>query len=421
MRLLAVTVAVLGALAVPAAASAAPGDLDPSFGGGAGWVRTLEVRDASNNYLPEGAEDVAVQGDGRIVVTGAVIDGRSNRYFGALRYLPDGSLDGSFGSGGLVAVDLGSFEDPRAVALQRDGKIVVAGETDCETARCFAAMRLNPDGSPDPAFGAGGVVRVPFYLQAAWANDVAIDRKGRIVMAGVRLRGGDAQDSALACVIRLLPDGRPDPAFSRDGVAILDHGYGNDSAEAVVLRGGKVIVAGDGRRASGRSRFGIARLRGDGRLDRAFGRRGHRLVSFGGRQIAGAYGLAAAPRGRLAVAGTTVVEGRAPQIALARLGRDGGVLGRTRTSPGPYGGSAKALRTTRAGILVAGRAFSQPGTGPSDWAFARYTPAGRLLGVTLTDFGTGEDEAQAVALTPGHATVAGSIYSSHGLARYVTE
>ena len=266
MRLLAATVVVL-ALAAPAA-SAAPGDLDPSFGGGAGWVRTLEIRDASNNYLPEGAEDVVVQPDGRIVVTGSVIDGRSNRYFGALRYLPDGSLDGSFGSGGLVAADLGSFEEPRAVALQRDGKIVVAGETDCETARCFAAMRLNPDGSPDGSFGAGGVVRVPFYLKAAWANDVAIDGSGRIVMAGVRLRGGDAQDSATVCVIRLLPDGRPDPAFSGDGVAIVDHGYGNDSAEAVVLRGGKVIVAGDGRRASGGSFFGLARLRGDGRLDR---------------------------------------------------------------------------------------------------------------------------------------------------------
>ena len=88
MRLLAATVLLLS-LAAPGAAGAAPGDLDPSFGGGAGWVRTLEVRDASNNYLPQGAEDVAVQPDGRIVVTGSVIDGRSNRYFGALRYMPD--------------------------------------------------------------------------------------------------------------------------------------------------------------------------------------------------------------------------------------------------------------------------------------------------------------------------------------------
>ena len=409
------------ALALASPAAAAPGDLDPSFGGGAGWVRTLEIRDASNNYLPEGAEDVVVQPDGRIVVTGSVIDGRSNRYFGALRYLPDGSLDGSFGSGGLVAADLGSFEDPRAVALQRDGKIVVAGETDCETARCFAAMRLNPDGSPDGSFGAGGVVRVPFYLKAAWANDVAIDGSGRIVMAGVRLRGGDAQDSATVCVIRLLGDGRPDPAFSGDGVAIVDHGYGNDSAEAVVLRGGKVIVAGDGRRASGGSRFGLARLRGDGRLDRSFGRRGHRLISFGARRLAGAYALAPAPRGRFAVAGGAVIEGRRPQMALALISRGGAVARRVRTSAGPFGGYARAVRATRGGILVAGRAYTEPGTGPSDWALARYTPSGRVLGITRTDFGTGEDSAEAIALTPGHATLAGSIYGSHGVARYLTE
>jgi len=359
-------------------------------------------------------------------VTGPVIDGRSNRYFGALRYLPDGSLDPSFGSGGLVAADLGSFEDPRAVALQRDGKVVVAGETDCETARCFAAMRFNADGTRDAGFGAGGVVRVPFHLHAAWADDVAIDGAGRIVMAGVRLRGGDAQDSATVCVIRLLPDGRPDPAFSGDGVALVDHGYGNDSAEAVVLRGGKVIVAGEGGVASGRSRFGIARLRGDGRLDRTFGRRGRRLVSFGARRLASGYAVAAAPHGRIVVAGSAVVEGRAPQFAVARLTRRGAVERRIRTSPGPFGGYARAVRVTGRRILVAGRAYTEPGTGASDWALARYTAGGRLDrgfgggdGIVTTDFGTGEDRAESIALGPGRATVAGSIYASHGVARYV--
>ena len=78
------------------------------------------------------------------------------------------------------------------------------------------------------------------------------------------------------------------------------------------------------------------------------------------------------------------------------------------------------MRATRGGILVAGRAYTEPGTGPSDWALARYTATGRFLGVTTTDFGTGEDVAEAVALTPGHATLAGSIYTSHGLARYLT-
>jgi uncharacterized delta-60 repeat protein len=280
------------ALAVPSAAAAAAGDLDGSLGG-TGWVRTLEVRSSDNNFLPRGAEAVAVQPDGKIVAAGELEDGRSNRYFGAYRFLPDGTLDPSFGAGGWTALDLGSFEAARAIALQPDGKIVVAGETDCSTARCFAAVRLNPDGSLDGGFGAGGVVRREFYLQASWANAVAIQPDGRVVLAGARQRGGDAQDNELACVLRLLPDGRLDPSFSGDGVAVADHGYGNDSAEAVVIQRGRIVVAGRGRDSASAAGFGLARFRSDGRLDRSFGRRGHRVVSFGGRRLASAYALAA--------------------------------------------------------------------------------------------------------------------------------
>ena len=120
------------------------------------------------------------------------------------------------------------------------------------------------------------------------------------------------------------------------------------------------------------------------------------------------------------MAGGAVIEGRQPQMALALISRGGAVARRIRTSPGPFGGYARAVRAAGGGIVVAGRAYTQPGTGPSDWALARYTPSGRLLGITRTDFGTGEDTAEAIALTPGHATVAGSIYAKHGIARYLT-
>jgi uncharacterized delta-60 repeat protein len=140
MRLLsALPLAIAYLACASAGAIAAPGDLDPSFGGGAGWVRTLEVRAGEGNYLPRGAEDVALQPDGKVVAAGELQDGRSSWYFGVFRYNADGGLDTSFGNGGWTAVDLGSFEHPRAVAMQPDGRIVVGGETDCATARCFAA------------------------------------------------------------------------------------------------------------------------------------------------------------------------------------------------------------------------------------------------------------------------------------------
>jgi uncharacterized delta-60 repeat protein len=407
------------ACAAPPAAAAAPGDLDPSFAG-AGWVRTLEVRAGGNNFLPRGAEGVAVQPDGRIVTAGEIQDGNSNSYFGAFRYLPDGSLDSSFGAGGWVTADLGSFEVPRAVAIQGDGKIVVAGEAGCDTARCVAAMRFNPDGSVDTGFGAGGVVRVEFRLQASWANAVAVDGAGRIVLAATRLRGGDAQDSALACVLRLLPDGRLDPRFSGDGAACVDHGYGNDSAEALVLQRGGIVVAGEGRDSAAGARFGLARFRGNGALDRSFGRRGHRLVSFGRKRLASAYALAAAPRGGLVVAGSATIEDQAPEAAVAWLSARGGLQRRTRTSPGPFGGYALAVAATGRQVLVAGRAFTDATKDPSDWALLRYSRRGRLDRVVLTDFGTGADQAGALVLTPRGAVAAGAIYSSLGVARYVS-
>jgi uncharacterized delta-60 repeat protein len=427
MRLVAATLLLLAC--APASAAAAPGDLDPGFGGGAGWVRTLEVRTGEGNYLPRGAEDVALQPDGKVVAAGELQDGGSAWYFGVFRYDADGSLDTSFGRGGWTAVDLGSFEHPRAVAVQPDGRIVVAGETDCDTARCFAAMRFNPDGGVDTSFGAGGVVRHEFYLNAAWANDVAIDRRGRIVLAGSRLRGGDAQNSEVVCVMRLLPDGRPDPGFSGDGVALIDHGYGNDSAEAVALQGGRIVVAGEGRDAAG-ARFGVARLRPDGRLDRSFGRRGHRLVSFGRRRLATAHAVAVAPGGGIVVAGSAAIEDQAPQVAVARLTRGGALdrrFGRVLTSPGPFGGHALAVAApTRSSVLVAGRAFADESYDPSDWALVRYGRGGGLDrsfgagGIARADFWSGSDKATAVALTPDRAIVAGSIYESLGLARFVT-
>lgn len=98
-RATAVIGTLLGCAAFAPTAAGSPGDLDSSFSGD-GWLRTLEVRSPSNNYLPRAAEDVAVQPDGRIVAVGELIDGTSNWYFGAFRYLPNGELDPSFGKGG---------------------------------------------------------------------------------------------------------------------------------------------------------------------------------------------------------------------------------------------------------------------------------------------------------------------------------
>ena len=296
---------------------------------------------------------MAVQPDGRIVATGAVIDGRSNRYFGALRYLPDGSLDGSFGSGGpwRSTRQLRGPARGRAPARREDRRRGGDRLRDLALLRGDAAEPRRAPRRRRSAPAASCACRSTCRRRGPTTSRST--PRGGIVMAGVRLRGGDAQDSALACVIRLLADGRPDPAFSGDGVALVDHGYGNDSAEAVVLRGGKVIVAGDG----------AARLRPQPLRHRAAARRRaprpllrpsrRRLVSFGGRRIAGAYGLVAAPRGRFAVAGTAVVEGRAPQSRSPGSAATAACSAAPAPHPAPTAGSAKAVIVC-GGIVVAG-------------------------------------------------------------------
>jgi uncharacterized delta-60 repeat protein len=436
MRTAASTIAALAFAVLTATAAAAPGALDPSFSAD-GWTRTLEVRTASNNYLPDGAEDVAIAPDGAIVTAGELQDGGSAWYFGAFRFLPGGELDRGFGDGGWVDSDLGAFEMPHAVALQPDGKIVVAGSSDCALTTCFTIARYLPGGGLDPSFGTGGIAQTAFPQRGAAAHDVAVAGDGKLVAVGFTSHGADAQDSRLFAVARFLPDGRLDPGFSGDGHVTIDFGYGNDLAEAVAISPrGRILVAGSGARKHNRTLddFAIARLRDDGRLDRSFSGDGRRTVRFGKARWDWAYGLALAGGGRVVLAGSTTSQDyrRPTQIALARLRRDGsldrafGAGGRRRTLPGPYGGYASAVLVHGGRIVAGGRVFSDAGRDSSDWVLAGYTPAGAADagfgagGVAITDFGTGPDEVTALGVQGDGIVAAGSIYTSLGLARYTT-
>jgi uncharacterized delta-60 repeat protein len=421
-----------------APASAAPGDLDSAFSSD-GWVRTLEVRSETNNYLPEGAEDLAIQPDGKIVAVGELEDGTSNWYFGAFRYLPSGGLDETFGEGGWVDTDLGSFEFAHAVALQGDGKIVVAGEGDCELATCFVIVRYKADGSLDSAFGGGdGVVRTMFRQCGCWALDVAIQPNGKIVAAGWRFRYGDALDDDLFAVARYLPDGALDRTFSGDGRVSVDLGFGDDIAHSVaVLPGGKVLVAGQGTRNRYLTEddFALARFRNDGTLDPGFSGDGLRTINFGRQRYDIAYSLDVQDDGRILVAGTTSDELEAhPRLAVARL-NPGGSLDRSfgrdgliRFRPGPYGGYARTMVQHPDGrVVVAGRRFVDAVHDSSDWIVLRYLrngtpdPSFGGDGMVVTDFGTGADRAGGITIdADGKIVVGGWIYESLGLARYLT-
>jgi len=164
------------------------GSLDQKFG----TSGQLTSPKASDQSTVDQAIGVALQADGRIVVAGFIRTTFSDHDFAVLRLLVNGNLDPSFGIGGSVTIDFGGNDDARSVAVQADGKIVAAGVTVSLTAvtqsgflqTSFAVARLNSDGSLDPTFGAGGKATTDFGDHVDAPRAVAIQPDGKTVLAG---------------------------------------------------------------------------------------------------------------------------------------------------------------------------------------------------------------------------------------------
>jgi uncharacterized delta-60 repeat protein len=174
----------------------ADGTLDATFGGGSGIVR----QDLTSGDWDEAA-DVVVQPDGRIVLAvQAAFGGFFN--FTLARFTADGFLDLGFGAGGVATTAFSTQHDySRAVALQEDGRIVVTGQASSLTTPDLAVARFKADGTPDAAFGAGGKVTVDFFGSTDSGESIAIQTDGKIVVAGAA-RNGTSTGVALT---RILP------------------------------------------------------------------------------------------------------------------------------------------------------------------------------------------------------------------------
>ena len=207
-----VALAVHGAPSIsaqPGSGTTGAGSLDQRFGTD-GTVTTLwtiggTARDSRIN-------DVAMQPDGKIVAVGYVRNG-SNKDFAIARYNADGSLDSSFGSGGLVRTDISGDDEAHAVAIQSDGKIVVAGNAYLSGLYAFAAARYRPNGELDISFSANGKATHNFGATDV-ANDVVIqtiNNQEYILLAGQAGNGFG--------LVRYTPQGTLDGGFG----TILDN------------------------------------------------------------------------------------------------------------------------------------------------------------------------------------------------------
>ncbi len=347
------------------------GGLDPGFGTG-GFV-TRDFFGGNDQALA-----VAIQpGDGRILVAGAIEGPLGDHDFGLVRYRADGSLDPDFGFGGIAKRDFGGIDVATAVAVQPDGKIVVAGFSDAALRGSdFVLLRYDADGSPDASFDASltDLRGVP-ELTPGGSNDIpralAIRADGRILAAGE----SDAAGTRDFALVRYEADGTLDSSFGRGGVQTTDFG-GEDSAQDLVLRsGGRILLAGSSD-AGGSFDFALAGYTPKGRADPDFGERGALLTDFGVGSEDAATAVVVQHTGAILVAGRSDAAGTT-DFGLARYCEGGeldarfGMGGRVTT--GFLAGAsdrATAARLQAGGNVVVGGVTILDGH--ADYLVARY-------------------------------------------------
>ncbi|MFI8320473.1 calcium-binding protein [Streptomyces sp. NPDC085529] len=393
-------------LGLPAVATAAPGDLDPTFDGDGRVVTDL------GGYA--GAEGMVIQPDGRIVTIGYSYTTETSGDFTLTRYDTDGSLDPTFGGDGIVTTDFvgANNDEGRGLALQPDGKIVaVGGSTDWGGNGAWAAARYLPDGSLDPTFGEGGKVLTEIDVDAIeTAESVVVLSDGRIVAGG--------SSNGLWSLVRWDASGVPDPGFDGDGRVTTPFGTGccQGVSDLVPQADGRIVAVGH---ADG---LALTRYLEDGSLDTSFDGDGRVTTGLGTGE-----GVELQSDGRIIVAGK---EGNSFLVARFTTGGapdpsfDGD--GRVLTSFGPEDGGAMDVALQSDGRIVAAGSYG------GDFALARYNTGGSLDpdfggdGKVTTDFGGSSDGAARVALQSDGkivaAGLAGTAYSldgHRGLARYL--
>lgn len=374
-------------LLTAARATAAPGVLDPSFSGDG-----LAVLAPPTRLLA-----AAPTADGRTVVAGQTV-----------ATPPRVLLARVNNAGGIDYAALGSVGVGRAIAVQPDGKIVVAGTAPSDAGGGGGGIlvdRFNADGSRDGSFGAGGAAAILLARLGGRANAVAIQRDGKIVVAGSVL-GGDGQDRmALA---RLNPNGTPDTTFGFGGATALsrvspecqvtgqgavDCLRGSDANGVAVQADGKIVLAGSTTFNLQSTDGLVVRVNANGVIDNSFS--GDGLVRVQGFTFGGAHAelraLVLQGDGRIVVAGGATV-GQNPQniasvAVLARLTTAGGF-------DGSFSGDGIAT-------FPSSRAQLAPDPVPGAEGVALATGGNIVAGGTFVDFGLREFEA--IAATPSGA------------------
>jgi uncharacterized delta-60 repeat protein len=404
----------------PNSIRAAAGDLDTRFGNG-GVVQTDFTGGDDYGF------GVKVQSDGKTVVVGQ--SGVYPLFHTALtRYNKSGALDRSFGNNGRVVAALDSGGDgSTALAFQSDGKIVTAGSVIHNNfLLAFITARFNPDGTLDQTFGTNGVVQTTFGDAAAEGNDVVLQPDGKIVVVGFSGAGSYSSNNNVA-LVRYNPDGTLDQTFGTGGKVKNISGVGTSVA---LQADGKIVVVGTFDPGSTSSRFLLARYNSDGTLDGTFGSSGVTTTAIGnGDAFSFAIGLLSG--GRIVLGGYS--SGTQDHDFTVACYTSNGLLDQTFGNGGiaatDFGGTddiAYGLAVQRDQVVLGGRSGFYPNF---NFGLARYTSSGQpdqtfgAGGKVVTPVANSSN-GYAVALAGGKIILAGAVADSQrpfdfGVARYL--
>ncbi|MBK9980939.1 MAG: T9SS type A sorting domain-containing protein [Saprospiraceae bacterium] len=404
------------------------GQPDPTFG--IDGIVTTDINSGSTDFL----RAIAIQPDQKILAAGSTGSGATSDFL-VVRYLPDGSPDPDFGIDGIVRIDFnGVSSSCYAIALQSDGRIVLAGQTSINNASDFAVAQLNTDGSPDTTFSHDGKVITDLTTMYEFANTVLIQKDGKIIAAG-RLESKTYSDFA---AVRYLANGDLDPDFGVQGIVTTSIRDEDEARCGVIQSDGKIILAGFSS-VSAKGDFTMVRYLEDGSIDKSFGTSGKVLTDLqgtGGSDFASS--IVEDPNGDLVLTGSANFNNLflESDIGVARYDADGH-LDLNFGNQGIYilqlGGNTQAYGLARQSdgkYIIAGKSdyiFSH-----NQWLLARINHDGGLdslfgdHGLTLTDLAGNSEQPFGVLVQNDSRIVAGGLDGDFPaldfvLARYIAD
>jgi uncharacterized delta-60 repeat protein len=378
---------------------------------------------------------VAIQSDNKIIKAGSIYSASAGiSLLGVLRFNANGTVDNTFGTNGRAMIPFGfDYMGPSAIAIQSDGKIVVAGTVDKGPDTDIAVVRLNANGTLDASFGSAGKV-----LSNASGNDYAraikIQADLKILVAGNGQIAGTFHSNML--IMRYNSNGNLDATFGNNGEANLAIGSYSSGAHSIAVQSdGKILLGGFTTWLQNFSlypSFAVARFNVNGTLDATFGSNGSVVPSvFIYGQISG---IAVQPDGKIVTAGGAsasatnnaqdirfgIVRLNANGTSDAAFGTNGGTLSNIGSENSVWGIGVQ----TDGKILVSGH--YKTANDDFNYAIVRYTSAGTLdntfgtNGITTIGMTDGSDDKFATIAGQGNNIILAGFSSSSQVRQFST-